>query len=429
MTIQLAPPLDVEHVSALYRKHVNETTARIAEINGGHVETRAEGAFVYDEHGERYLDCGGYGVFLLGHRHPAVVAAVHEQLDSQPMTSRFLMSAPLAEASAALVSVAPEGLDYAFFLNAGTEAVEMAIKLARLAGKRHVVAMSGGFHGKTMGSLALTANPAYQDPFAPMLPGVTHVPYGDAEALEEVLSERPGDACVVIEPIQAEAGVIIPPSGYLERAQELCRTHSHWLVLDEIQTGLGRLGCMWGADRERVTPDLLLAGKALSGGVVPVSAVLATPDAFRPLNRDPFLHTSTYAGAPLAMAAVRATIETIQSDGVVERARRLGDRLAAALEAAVAPHLGGVVAELRAEGLLLGIELSQPHLAAELIFELIERRVLACHSLNSHSTVRFTPSAYLDNTDAEWLSSAVTSGLGALADHYGQRAGGRTCVN
>ncbi|HEX8066943.1 MAG TPA: aminotransferase class III-fold pyridoxal phosphate-dependent enzyme [Thermoleophilaceae bacterium] len=419
MSVQVANPPDVDRVAALYRRHVNETTALIAEVNGRHVETGAEGAIVYDEAGERYLDCGGYGVFLLGHRHPAVVAAVREQLESQPMTSRLMMSAPLAEASAALVGVAPEGLEHAFFLNAGTEAVEMAIKLARLAGRRQMVAMSGGFHGKTMGSLALTASPAYRDPFMPLLPGVTHVPYGDADALETVLAEHRGEACVVIEPVQAEAGVVVPPAGYLTRAEEICRAHDQWLVLDEIQTGLGRLGRWWGADREGVTPDLLLAGKVLSGGVVPVSAVLATPEAFAPLDRDPFLHTSTYAGAPLAMAAARATIETIESDGVVERARRLGEELRAALGTAVAAHMGGIVTDLRAEGLLIGIELRAPHVAGELIFELLERRVLAAHSLNAHDTVRFTPSAYLDGDETEWLTSAVEDGLAAVAARHG----------
>jgi len=255
-----------------YRRHVSRGRARLAELTGGLVEVSSAGSTVTDALGRDYLDCGGYGVFLLGHRHPAVVSAVIEQVQRHPLSTRLMLDPTVAWAAEALASVTPPGLDLVHFVNSGAEATEAAIKLARASGRRTLISASGGFHGKTTGALALTANELYQAPFRPLL-DVQHVPFGDAAALAEVLTP---DACVVLEPVQGEGGVVLPPPGYLAEVARLCATSGALLVLDEVQTGLGRLGSWWGADREAVRPDVLLVGKGLSGGVVPVAAMVAT---------------------------------------------------------------------------------------------------------------------------------------------------------
>jgi putrescine aminotransferase len=400
---------------ATYRGHINFTTAMLADVNGAGVETRADGCYVDDQDGRRYLDCGGYGVLLLGHRHPRVCAAVKAQLDRQPIGTRFLLNPAVAEAAEAIVRVAPAGLEYVTLLNSGADAVELAFKLSRLAGKDHVVALHGGFHGKTLGALTLTAHHHYREPFKPLVPGVSHVPFGELEPLAAVLAEAPGRCCVFMEPVQAEAGVRIPPPGYLRGVGDLCRQHGQWLILDEIQTGLARTGWWWAANREDVTPDLLLAGKVLSGGVVPVGAVIASPEAWEPLNRDPFLHSATFANLPLAAAAATATIATIESEGLVERARQLGSTLRDGLAQVVEEYRDEVVTDLRAAGLLLGIELHESHLTGELIYELFQRGVIVNHSLGSARTLRLTPSSYMTPDDVSWLCGAFAESLEVVA--------------
>jgi putrescine aminotransferase len=397
-----------------YRKHVNQTTAMLADLNGAEVETWAEGAYVYDQDERRYLDCGGYGVMLLGHAHPGVRAAVKAQLDRQPYGTRFLLNAKVAEAAEALARVAPEGLEHTAILNSGADAVELALKLSRLGGKDRVVAMDGGFHGKTFGALTLTGQAGYRDPFKPLVPGVEHVPFGELEPLAAALADAPGRGCVVLEPVQGEAGVRIPPAGYLREVADLCRAGGHWLVLDEIQSGMGRTGEWWASGREGVVPDILLAGKILGGGVVPVGAVVAGAAAWEPLGRDPFLHSATFGNMPLAAAAVAATIGAIETEDVLARARALGGTLAAAVAGAVEEHLGGIVVEVRATGLLLGIECREASIAADLIYELFQRGVIVNHSLTASETVRLTPSVCLAEDDIDWLCQALGESLGVV---------------
>ncbi|MFD0689913.1 aspartate aminotransferase family protein [Actinomadura fibrosa] len=398
-----------DEVVKLYERHVSAMAAR----SGLPVETRSEGAWVHDDRGRALLDCGGYGVFLLGHRHPAVVAAVHAQLDRHPLATRTLLSAELAAASARLAGIAPPGLDHVYFACSGAEAVETALKLARAAGRRRVVAMSGGFHGKTLGALSVTDRPAFQRPFRPLLPDVSTVPYGDAAALGAELAGTPGRACVIVEPVQGEGGVRVPPDGYLAAVAEECRRHDAFLVVDEIQTGLGRLGgTWWGCDREGVVPDVLLAGKSLGGGCVPVSAVIGTDRAFRPIDRSHRLHSSTFGGAPLAMAAVTATIGAIERDGLLARAEATGARLLAGLRAAAPP--GGPVREVRGRGLLIGVELAAPDRAAALTAALLDRNVITSPPLGADTVVRLCPPAVWDEPEIGFLLGAFRDAVAAL---------------
>ncbi|MFF4652776.1 aspartate aminotransferase family protein [Streptomyces sp. NPDC001380] len=402
----------------LYRTRLSRGRATLGELFGGHVEVASQGAWVTTAEGRRFLNCGGYGVFLTGARHPTVVRHVSEQLHSHPVATRLFLEPQAALAADALVAVAPPGLERVHFAGSGAEAVETAIKIARTQGRRRLVAAGGGYHGKTMGALSLTGRSLFQDPFRPLLPDTAHVPYGDAAALEGVLAAAPGECCVFVEPVQGEAGVVIPPAGYLRAVRELCHRYGALLVLDEIQTGLGRLGSWWGADAEGVSPDVLLVGKGLSGGVVPVSAVVATPEAFSVLDRDPYLHTSTFSGAPLAMAAARGALAAIREDDLVARSHELGGELLAELGRIVRGHYGAAVREVRGRGLLLGVEFDRPGPAGDLLIGLVEQGVVANHSLNSHLVLRFTPPAVLTRADLDFLYEAVDRACRAQAARY-----------
>jgi putrescine aminotransferase len=378
------------------------------------IETRSRGPYVWDERGESYLDCGGYGVFILGHCHPAVVEAVVEQVRRHPTSTHLLMNGAEAEAAEMLAGVAPGGLDHVRFGLSGADAVETALKLARLDGRRRVIAMENGYHGMTLGALSVTGAEKYRKPFEPLLHDVEFVRFGDAEALGAALAAG-DDACVILEPVQAEGGVIVPPAGYLREVERACRARGAFLILDEIQTGLGRLGTWWGADRENVTPDVLLVGKALGGGVVPVSGAVGSARVFRPLSRDPMMHSSTFSGAPLTMAAVKATIAAIEDENIVDRAASLGTRLQALVSAAVADTCPSLVREVRGIGLLIAIEWTTDFLSLDFLTEMLDRRVILSHSMNAPRVTRLTPPAILTDQDLETLDAAVRASAMALA--------------
>src|ERR1700691_3400673 len=303
-----------------YTRHVNSSLASLARLVAAPVEVAASGSKVRGGDGHTYLDCGGFGVFLLGHCHPA--------------------------------GVAPSGLDYVFLTNSGAEATELGLKLARLAGKRHVISTHGGFHGKTLGALSVTGRAQYRDPFGPLLPMVDFVQFGDPGALRAALPPR---WPVLLEPVQAGGGVRLPPHGSLRQVRQACTEAGAVMILDEIQSGMGRLGAWWGADLAGVTPDVLLTGKILGGGVMPVGGVVASGQLFAPLNADPLLHSSTFAGSPLAAAAVTATIAVIKSEGLIERARELGPKVRDLAADTVTAHCPHLVTEVRGQGLLIGV--------------------------------------------------------------------------
>ncbi|MEJ3745473.1 aminotransferase class III-fold pyridoxal phosphate-dependent enzyme [Actinomycetes bacterium KLBMP 9797] len=398
-----------------YRRHLGSGRASLGALLGGVLEVASSGAWVTAAGGRRYLDFGGYGVFLLGHRHPRVVAAVRHQLETHPLPTRVFLDPVQARAAEALAEVAPRGLEYVHFVNSGTEATETALKLARVAGRSALVTTGNGFHGKTLGALSITANRLYQDPFAPLLPDVATVAYGDLDQMRGVLAARAGRACVVLEPVQGEGGVVIPPPGYLRGVAAACREYGALLVLDEIQTGMGRLGAWWGAGFEGVVPDLMLVGKGLSGGVVPVAAVLATPEAYAPFGRDPYLHSSTFGGSPLACAAAYAAIDTMRAEDTVTRAAKLGEALLARLRATCAGAGAGVVAEVRGRGLLIGIECRQQAHLGELVLALLDRGVLVNHSLNASRVLRLTPPAVLGEDELDFFHTAFDEALAAVA--------------
>ncbi|MCP3803318.1 aminotransferase class III-fold pyridoxal phosphate-dependent enzyme [Allokutzneria sp. A3M-2-11 16] len=396
-------------------RHLSTARAAMARMFGDHLEESSTGALVRTSDGREFLNCAGYGVFFLGARHPRVVDAVVEQIRRHPLSTRLLLEPASAAAAETLANACPPGLSKVHFVGSGAEATETAIKLARAHGARRLITTVNGYHGKTMGALSVTARELYQQPFQPLLPDVVHVPFGDAAALAEVLADD-ARSCLILEPVQGEGGVIVPPTGYLREVESLCRKHNTVLVMDEILTGLGRLGRWWGADGIR--PDVLLVGKALSGGVVPVAAAVCTEEIYQPFDRDPFLHTSTFAAAPIAVAAARAAVEVIRDEALVPRAEAVGKWLREELRRSVDRHCPHLVPEVRGEGLLIGVELANAGLTGELLLALIDRRVLVNHSLNNSTVLRLTPPAVLSDGEVERIVDAFDESFAAIAARF-----------
>jgi putrescine aminotransferase len=405
-----------------HRRYVSKGRAALAQFLGSGVEIRSHGAKVWSADGREFLNCGGYGTFLHGATHPRVVQAVCEQARKHPLSTRLLLDPLASEAAEALLRISPAGLGRVHFVLSGADATETAIKIARTLGKRHLITTHGGFHGKSMGALSLTARDTYQAPFRPLLPDVTTIPFGDAPALDEALGRHPGTSCFIVEPIQGENGVRLPPEGYLAEVESLCRSHRALFVLDEVLTGLGRTGRWWGADRERVTPDVMLVAKGLSGGVMPVGAVVCREEAYAAFDRDPYLHTSTFAASPLAMAAAKSAIEVAESESFPERAARLGPRIQEALRDACRSRCPHLAIEVRGEGLLLGIEFVSPEVAGEAVLELLHRGVLVNHSFNSSETVRITPPAGFTEQELSQLLCAWDESLAAISARFAARS-------
>ncbi|MER7787035.1 aminotransferase class III-fold pyridoxal phosphate-dependent enzyme [Streptomyces sp. NPDC097640] len=415
MTVIQGARVDTEEeILSLYRAHLSKGRATLAELFGSHMEVESSGAWLTTSDGERFLNAGGYGVFIMGARHPIVMEEVERQLRTHPTATRILLEPTVARAAEALVSVMPEGLDRVHFALSGAEAVETGLKLARAGGRRRTVAMLGGYHGKTLGALSATSKEVYQAPFRPLLPDVRHLPFGDPEALEAELRAHPGEVCVILEPVQGEGGVIVPPKGYLKRVEELVREYDGFLVLDEVQTGFGRLGEWWGADTEGVVPDVLLTGKALGGGVLPVSAAVATRKAFRPFDKDPYVHTATFSGQPLLMAAVQGAVRAVKEERLVSRSMDLGARLLSRISEIAHRNIPGQLVEVRGRGLLIGVELVEAGLAGELLIELFNHGVVANHSMIGSSVVRFTPPATLTDGDVNYFLDSFDQATRAL---------------
>ncbi|GGS08800.1 acetylornithine aminotransferase [Micromonospora fulviviridis] len=361
------------------------------------------GAVVVDETGREYVDLlGGIAVNALGHAHPAVVAAVSRQVATLGHVSNlFVAEPPVALAELLLALAGRPGR--VFFANSGAEANEAAFKLSRLTGRTHVVATHGGFHGRTMGALALTGQPAKADPFRPLPGEVTHVPYGDAAALAEAVTDA--TAMVIVEPIQGENGVVVPPSGYLAEARRITAAHGALLVLDEVQTGVGRTGHWFAHQAEGVEPDVVTLAKGLGGGL-PLGACLAFGRAADLLT--PGSHGTTFGGNPVSCAAALAVVATIANEGLLDHVKRIGERLRRGVEGLGHP----LVAEVRGAGLLLGIVLDAP-VSGALTGALREAGFLV--NPVQPGVVRLAPPLILTAEQADAFLAALPAALDAAA--------------
>ena len=373
-----------------YRKSVTEATSYAV------TEWTGQGSVLVDALDREFLDLlGGFGLYSYGIRHPKIVASVKAQLDRSPQYSQEMLDPLRAQLARVLALLTPGKIQYGFFANSGTEAVEGAMKLAKLyTGRKGFIAMLKAFHGKTLGSLSLMGKKMFREPLLPLLDGVRHVPFGDADAVEQALAaaKAVGDdiAAVVAEPIQGEAGAVVPPDDFWPRLREICNHYGVLLIADEVQTGMGRTGEIFGVDHWKVTPDIICLGKALGGGVVPMSAFFSTPDVWQCMEPNPFMHTTTTGGNPLACSAALAAITVLLEEDLAGRAKVKGEYILKQLKL-LQDRYPGVLAKVRGLGLLIGMEFPTDGIGYKVAAGLFSRGVLTAGTLTNARTIRFEP--------------------------------------
>ena len=422
----------------MFAKHVNPgLKTMLSAIGFDKNFVRAEGIFVYDDAGTRYLDfLGGYGSLPFGHNPKDVLAGV-EKASSHPNFLQARASSLQAALAHDLAAILPGDLSMAFFCNSGAESVEGALKMARIAtGKQVFIHCTGAFHGKTLGALSVGGREKYKTPFQPLIPGCVEVPFGDIRALEQALDQH-RCAAVIMEPVQGEAGVIVPPEGYLKQVRELTDAHDTLLILDEVQTGLGRTGTMFACEHEGVVPDIMCLAKALGGGVMPLGATVATrkvwEKAYGGLSKA-VLHTSTFGGGARACAAGLVTISKLVEENLAERARDLGEYFLNGLRTLHKSYK--TIKEVRGKGLLIGLEFDKPveglldkltagainefakeYYASLVAGELLgKHQVITAYTLNNPNVMRLEPPLTVTKDQIDYV-------LNALEDIFSQRKG------
>lgn len=417
MTQTKTPDEIFEETFNWHRDHLGSKQASLLRFAGfDSVADHAQGCYVYDVHKNKYLDFQGcYGAIALGHCHPNVVKAVEEQLHKIPLPTHMLFNRPKAELAHLLAQITPGDLKYTFFSNSGAEAVEAAIKIARAATKRtKYVTTKNSYHGKTMGALSISGRERYQTPFEPLLSDVVRIDFGDSLALEQVVDDN--TAAVILEPIQSEGGVIIPPDGYLRDAREICDRKGALLIIDEVQTGLGRTGKLFGCEYDKVTPDLMTLAKALGGGVMPIGATVSRPQIWEEMfNKDPYIHTSTFGGNPLACAAGIAAIKTTLEEGLIQNAEKMGHKLLQGLTN-IAKQYPDLVKEVRGRGLLVGVQFPSDDHATTVLSEMALRKILTTYSLNRPEVMRMAPPLIVDQEQIDYAVNAFAQSLKATSD-------------
>ena len=403
-----------------YQKFVNPTQVALLKVGGfDHIEAHAEGVMLTDLEGNSYLDClGGYGIFSLGHRHPKVVQAVHDQLDRIPLASKTFLNKPLADLSAKLAAISPGNLQYSFISNSGAEAAEAALKIARMAtGKTDFVSTHGAYHGKTMGALSVTGREVYRKPFEPMLPGASFVPFNDADAIDAAITDK--TAAVILEPVQGEGGINVPSDDYFPRVRDICDRRGVLLIADEVQTGLGRTGAMFAVNHWNVAPDIMVLAKSLGGGVMPIGATLATAAIWdRVFRENPFIHTTTFGGNELACAAALAALEATEAEDLPARARDNGAYFLEGLKRVQAKH-PNILADARGLGLILGVEFTDSDIGKLVIGTMVHRGVIAAYTLNNPKVIRFEPPLIITREQIDHVLEVFAAGVQDAIDLLG----------
>ena len=370
------------------------------------VLSRGAGVWVWDVEGNQYLDClSAYSAVNQGHAHPRILRALVAQAGRLPLTSRAFRNDQLGPYYRELCELT--GFEMAVPMNSGAEAVETALKAARKwahevkgvpDGKAEVIACEGNFAGRTISTVSFSSEPLYRAGFGPFTPGFTLVPYGDADALEAAIT--PNTAAFIVEPIQGEAGVVVPPEGYLRRVRDICGRHGVLLIADEIQTGLGRTGRLFACDHEDVRPDVVTIGKALSGGFYPVSAVLASAEILGVFT--PGTHGSTFGGSPLACAVAREALRVLVEEDLIGNAATMGDYFATRLVEIGSPH----VREVRGRGLLIGVELRPEAGGARRFCEGLQRAGVLAKETHV-DTIRFAPPLVITKDEIDWAIERI----------------------
>lgn len=393
-----------------YANYLNPYLGKLMAFAGFGVEMKGEGCYVEDQEGRRFLDClGGYGTFALGHRNPVVVQAVKDQLDHIALGAKAFFSANGADLAEQLAALSPDGIQYSFFCNSGTEAVECALKFARLhTGREKFVSTHDGFHGKTLGALSVMGREKYRKPYEPLLGPVDFISFGSIDALAAIDAQT---AAFIVEPIQGEAGIIVPPDGYLKAAREVCDKAGALLIFDEVQTGFGRTGKMFGCDHEGVAPDLMTLAKAIGGGVMPLGVCMGRREIWDSVySSNPLSHTSTFGGNPLACAAGLAALKVLHDENLVERSSVLGERLKQGLLAVGNKH-PSMIKEVRGRGLMVGLEFAMDEVGELVVAQLLKRGVCVAYALNNPRVLRFEPPLIITEAEIDMAVNAVDEAL------------------
>jgi putrescine aminotransferase len=393
-----------------YRKSVS--------TNAAVVEWKDYGAYCSGLYGEEFIDClGGFGIYTCGHRNPEIIDTVKAQLDHQALHSQELLDPLRGYLAKAVADITPGDLEKCFFTNGGAEAVEMALKLARVAtGGSWFISSVGAFHGKSMGAVSMAGKGTYRTPYIPMVQQVQHVEYGIAEDIRKAIRnlKAVGEkvAGVILEPIQGEAGIIIPPKGYLKEVRAICDEYGVALIFDEIQTGMGRTGTMFRCEAEDVVPDILTYGKAFGGGIMPITGIICRPHMWtQELIDNPWLLGSpTFGGNPLACSAAIATIKYMLENDVPGQCAEKGKYLIAGLRKLAAKY-PTVVDDVRGIGLMIGVEFVTSDVGYSVAKGMFQRRVLTAGTLVNAKCVRFEPAAVITIEDIDNILSRMDEAL------------------
>jgi putrescine aminotransferase len=387
---------DREWILNIYERHMGPRYAESLKAVGlDRTVAEANGALIRDAEGREYIDfVAGFGVFNFGHNPPAVIRALRQELDSSPLWNRPFLSERFAEVADRLVSIAPEGLDRVILTSTGSEAVESAIKLARLStGRSRIIAAAGGFHGYTLGALSVSGIPSQSRLFRPLLPDVEHVPFGDASAMAAALEKE--TAAVILEAIQAEIGAIEPPKGYLSEVRNLCDRHGVLLIVDEVRTGMGRVGPLFAVEDEGVVPDILLVGKALAAGIVPIGALIAPARLWARVGLSFAMTASSFGGNRLACTAALATLDLLANSESLAQGRRNSAILTDAL-ANLGRSMPEFIASVTGRGLLLGLHFETPGIASDVVRRCAASGVLTATAFCNRRCVLLEPPLVMD---------------------------------
>ncbi len=397
-----------------FATYLNPQKVRIMRLSGlDIVEAERSGPWVADLDGRRFLDCfTSAGSFNVGRRNRRIVAAAHAAIDRLDNGNFLLCSREKAELGAKLAQVTPGDLTCSMFGTGGGEAIDFAIKLARGAtGRPGIVSATNGYHGHSGFALSAAGRSAFRAPFEPLMPEFTQVPCGDTGATRAAVGEH--TAAVLIEPIQGEAGIIVPPPGYLAAVRAACDEAGALLILDEIQTGLGRTGRWWASEHYGVVPDIMTIAKSLGGSLVPISATVFTEELREFLIPNPFIHLSTFGGSDLACAIALEVLAEIEETGLVAHAAAMGERLFGGLRA-IAAARGEVISEVRGLGLMAGIQYAEDSMGPRMSYHLAQHGVLAIYSGNQPSVMRLMPSLVIGPDEVDFLLTALDAAIGDL---------------
>jgi len=354
------------------------------------IAVKAEGATITDSSGNVYIDCnGGYGLFNLGHNHPDIVRGLIDQLNKKELFTKPFITEVQVRLAEKLAEIAPEGLTCSFVCNSGSEAIDSAMKLARLhKGKKEIITAFNSFHGYTFGALSASGIPSFKKLFEPMVPGIVHVPFGDISALKKAINSN--TAAILLEPIQHEAGVFLPPDKYFQEVRAICDEKGIIFILDEIKTGLGKTGRMFACEHFDIVPDILVIGKSLGGGLMPVGALIAKKKLWRKFGLSFPMSASSFAGNTLTSCVALTTIEILQEGNVIEDCEKKGVFLLNKLKTQVDKH-PNIIKSVNGLGLLIGVETGQPQKAVGLTREMIRQGVLTAPAFGSPTVLMIEP--------------------------------------